>query len=727
MCSSKVSPAFVVSTNDRRKLERHLLAVQCMLGDAEEKSKTNPAVKRWMKDLRAIAYEADDVLDDFHYEALRREAQISDSAIPKVPGYFTPHRPLLFLLTMSKKLNNVLKKINDLVEEMNKFGLVEGAEAAPMIHPHTHSGLHSLMEIVGRDDDKETVMNLLFEQQSNRKIAVLPIVGMGGLGKTTLAKMVYNDFSVQQHFKLPVWHCVSDNFNVNGIVRSIIELVTRVNCTLPDRIELLRSRLHEVVGRRRYLLVLDDVWNEELQKWEELSLQTLRLNECGNLQHLPEGMKFMSKLRHIYLIGCHSLKRMPPRIGQLKNLWTLTTFVVDTEDGYGLEELKDLQHLSGRLTTLASGIDMVVQGFNGSMEIFPNLKRMSLLHLPNLEKWTESEVTESIASVIFPELKELRIYNCPKLVNIPKAPILRELDINQCKIAANSLNHLTALSQLVYWGDWCVSTDVQFIPLSSWLSIETLDLGCLRNMVLPEEQQTIPPLESIRKLVIRYCNCFFSPNSSNWPFSFWDCFAFVEELTIVSCDDLVHWPVKEFRGLNSLRCVRFSYCNNLTGSSSEESFFLSGLEKLYVEFCNNLQEIPKLPASLEILVIKKCNSLVSLSLNLASLAKLQELQLFCCASLKNLPDSMDGFSALQDLCVQLCPGVETLPQSLLHRLPTLRKLITLGSHKLDRRCRRGGEYWEFVSKIPCLNGDFIEDRSNNGFAKIVMPCCSTLN
>uniref|UniRef100_A0A0D3H2S3 Uncharacterized protein n=1 Tax=Oryza barthii TaxID=65489 RepID=A0A0D3H2S3_9ORYZ len=1166
---------------DRHKLERQLLAVQCKLSDAEAKSETSPAVKRWMKDLKAVTYEADDVLDDFHYEALRRDAQIGDSTTDKVLGYFTPHSPLLFRVAMSKKLNSVLKKINELVEEMNKFGLVERADQATVhvIHPQTHSGLDSLMEIVGRDDDKEMVVNLLLEQRSRRMVEVLPIVGMGGLGKTTLAKMVYNDTRVQPHFELPMWLCVSDDFNVVSLVRSIIELATRENCTLPDRIELLRSRLHEVVGRKRYLLVLDDVWNEEEHKWEEMrpllhsagapgsvvlvttrsqrvasimgtvpahtlsylnhddswelfrkkafskeeeeqqpefaeignrivkkckglplalktmgglmsskkriqeweaiagskswedvgttneilsilklsyrhlplemkqcfafcaifpkdyqmerdklvqlwiannfiqeegmmdleergqfvfnelawrsffqdvkvesfhvgikqtyksitcymhdlmhdlaksvteecvdaqdlnqqkasmkdvrhlmssaklqenselfkhvgplhtllspywskssplprnikrlnltslralhndklnvspkalasithlryldishsselenlpdsvcmlySLQTLRLNGCEKLQHLPEGVRFMSKLRHLYLVGCHSLKGMPPRIGQLKNLRTLTTFVVDTKDGCGLEELKDLHHLGGRLelfnlkaiqsgsnareanlhiqenvtelllhwchdifehsgrdfdidvvnnkkeilefslppsrletlrvwgsghiemsswmkkpqiflclkelhmsecwrckdlpplwqsvsleslslscldnlTTLSSGIDMAVPGCNGCLEIFPKLKKINLHYLPNLEKWMDNEVT----SVMFPELKELKIYNCPKLVNIPKAPILRELDIFQCRIALNSLSHLTSLTQLNYVGDCGVSMDL-VIPIRSWPSLVTLELTSLWNLLLPEEQQTtMPPLESIRKLSIRYSSCFFSPNSSNWPFGFWDCFAFVEELSIASCDDLVHWPVKELRSLNSLRYVKINDCKNLTSSSSEEFLFLSGLETLYIGFCSNLLEIPKLPASLETLCINGCTSLVSLPLNLARLEKLRELRLFYCSSLRNLPDVMDGLTGLQELCVRQCPGVETLPQSLLQRLPNLRKLMTLGSHKLDKRCRRGGEYWEYVSNIPCLNIDFIEERQNKGFAKRFLPCCSALN
>jgi hypothetical protein len=79
------------------------------------------------------------------------------------------------------------------------------------------------------------------------------------------------------------------------------------------------------------------------------NLQTLKLNSCWNLQQLPEGTSAMRKLIHIYLLGCDSLKHMPPNISLLNNLRTLTTFVVDTKAGQGIEELKDLRHLGNML------------------------------------------------------------------------------------------------------------------------------------------------------------------------------------------------------------------------------------------------------------------------------------------------------------------------------------------------------------------------------------------
>jgi len=114
------------------------------------------------------------------------------------------------------------------------------------------------------------VVKLLLDQHDQQNVQVLPIIGMGGMGKTTPAKMVYNDRRVQKHFDLKMWHCVSENFEATAVVRSVIELATNGRCDLRDTIELLRGKLQEVIGRKRFLLVLDDVWNEEPQKWEDL-------------------------------------------------------------------------------------------------------------------------------------------------------------------------------------------------------------------------------------------------------------------------------------------------------------------------------------------------------------------------------------------------------------------------------------------------------------------------
>ena len=90
----------------------------------------------------------------------------------------------------------------------------------------TESNIIDHQEIASksRGKEKEEVVNkLIGDQVSDSQLMVLPIVGMGGLGKTTLAQLVYNDPGVKKHFQLQLWVCVSDNFEVDLVAKSIVE------------------------------------------------------------------------------------------------------------------------------------------------------------------------------------------------------------------------------------------------------------------------------------------------------------------------------------------------------------------------------------------------------------------------------------------------------------------------------------------------------------------------
>ncbi|XP_038979027.1 putative disease resistance protein RGA4 [Phoenix dactylifera] len=252
----------------REKLQRQVLAIQSVLGDAEKRQVTDKAVKKWLEALKKAAYEADDILDEFHYEGLRCQAKIQDDTANKVLDFFSLHNPVLFQLNMGKKLKDIVERIDRIEAEGAKFGFRGNPQPRTEDRPQTHSFVVE-SEVIGRQEDKEKIVNLLLNQRENENVTVHSIVGMGGMGKTTLAQLVYGDQRVKNHFQMHIWVCVSEEFHVPELVKSIIALATGKKCDLPH-MDLLQRHLREVLSGKRYLLVMDDVWNEDSEKWDDL-------------------------------------------------------------------------------------------------------------------------------------------------------------------------------------------------------------------------------------------------------------------------------------------------------------------------------------------------------------------------------------------------------------------------------------------------------------------------
>uniref|UniRef100_A0A0D9XBP9 Uncharacterized protein n=1 Tax=Leersia perrieri TaxID=77586 RepID=A0A0D9XBP9_9ORYZ len=262
--------------DNREKLQRQLLALQAVIANAEQRGAHEPHVRAWLKELTATAYKAVDVLDEFQYEALHRNAvsQEPSSSIKKVTKRIILQKnPILFRYKMSKKLKTILEKIDEIISEMKNFNFIV-LEHQPIIsRPPTHSCIVK-SEIVGRDDAKEDIMNILVDPNREMvNVSVFAIVGMGGAGKTTLAKLVYNEEKVKEHFKLRMWVCVSNDFSAVSVVKSIIEVATGgQSIQSTSNLEVLQARLREILVGRKYLLVLDDVWNEDIYKWDALRI-----------------------------------------------------------------------------------------------------------------------------------------------------------------------------------------------------------------------------------------------------------------------------------------------------------------------------------------------------------------------------------------------------------------------------------------------------------------------
>jgi hypothetical protein len=244
--------------------------IQAVLQDAAEQQSQNHQVRDWLEKLKDAIYEADDLLSEFSTEASRRRAMSGNKITKEVRTFFSKSNQLAFRREMSGKIKAMRKKLDAIAKENRDFNLkVHLPEKYSVsIERETHSFVPN-EKVIGREDDKEAIINLLLDPNVEVNVSVVSIVGIGGLGKTTLAQYVYNDETVNTHFELKMWVCVSDDFEVKLISEKIIASATN-NKPKDLHMDELQKQLRQNIDGKKYLLVLDDVWNESHNKWDSL-------------------------------------------------------------------------------------------------------------------------------------------------------------------------------------------------------------------------------------------------------------------------------------------------------------------------------------------------------------------------------------------------------------------------------------------------------------------------
>ncbi|XP_061948105.1 putative disease resistance protein RGA1 [Populus nigra] len=267
-------------------LKRTFTMVQAVLQDAEKKQWNNEAIKIWLRSLKDAAYDVDDVLDAYAIEAQRHRLQ--KDLKNRLRSFFSlDHNPLVFGLKMAHKLKNVREKLDVIANENKKFELTTRVGDVAV---DTYDGRHTSnilnesssvvneSEIYGRGKEKEELINILLANADD--LPVYAICGMGGLGKTTLAQMAYNEERVKQQFGSRIWVCVSTDFDVRRITKDIIESIDGASCDL-QKLDDLQQRLQQKLTGKKFLLVLDDVWDDYDDRWTKLK-EVLRSGAKGS-------------------------------------------------------------------------------------------------------------------------------------------------------------------------------------------------------------------------------------------------------------------------------------------------------------------------------------------------------------------------------------------------------------------------------------------------------------
>ncbi|EYU21495.1 hypothetical protein MIMGU_mgv1a026517mg [Erythranthe guttata] len=276
------------------KLSVDLNTVRNVLEDAEKKGYKEKSIKDWLTRLENTTYEMDDVLDEWNYSILKFQIEqssdgvaaadaVADVVPPKctvrfcIPCSFLCFKKVSVRRGIALKIKQVKERLDLILAEKGQFHFNE-ITSQPSDRESWRGQTTSIIdkeEVYGRDLEREALVSKLVGEGGSSEegliggIRVVSIVGVGGLGKTTLAQLAYNDSRVMNCFELRIWISVSDPFDEVEIAKRIVE---KAGGPLPNTMDLdgLLQRLIESISGKKFLLVLDDVWTEDDTKWKPL-------------------------------------------------------------------------------------------------------------------------------------------------------------------------------------------------------------------------------------------------------------------------------------------------------------------------------------------------------------------------------------------------------------------------------------------------------------------------
>ncbi|KAG6499823.1 hypothetical protein ZIOFF_039616 [Zingiber officinale] len=260
--SSSSSPHNTIE-QEMSKLTETMRRIQAKLDDSEEENHAKShSEKLWLSELKDVAYDAEDVVEEYEYEVLHSKQLHENNS--------GTHEDEL-----ANKAAEIRKRFDQITKEWKLLTLPKNVgkrkrSPSPLDENRETGSLVVESDVLGREEEKDMLVKWLLSEDdtSVNKVSVIAVIGMGGLGKTTLAQLVYNDQRVKSYFDLTRWVCVSENFHVVSLTEKILQSFAKVK--VHEELDELQHALREKQQGKKFLLILDDVWNEEFTLWDEL-------------------------------------------------------------------------------------------------------------------------------------------------------------------------------------------------------------------------------------------------------------------------------------------------------------------------------------------------------------------------------------------------------------------------------------------------------------------------
>ncbi|KAJ3684090.1 hypothetical protein LUZ61_013254 [Rhynchospora tenuis] len=340
-----------------KRLETALPQIKAIMGVAEALKLKDPSTRNWVQQFRDAVDAADDVLDELEYKKLENEVQNrgnqeGESSSKKRKMCAMPIsgdilERLEQAVAMLDKATVGVEKLCRHAEKLGIRSLPESRVEVPTNLTRETSSFLAEREVFGRDAEKAQIIGWL-TRETEAPLSSFGIVGVGGLGKTTLAQSVYQELSGSGYFEKKIWVCVSTEFSIKVITVNIMGEV----CNGDTPLEVLQQRLREIIHSKKIFLVLDDVWEDKKRRdWEQL-IAPLRFAQQGSKILFTTRQKSVAELLASVISTQHeSLPLKDLEEQQLRLIFNSYAF-----DGCNPNEYGDLQAIG----------DQIVKKFHGN-------------------------------------------------------------------------------------------------------------------------------------------------------------------------------------------------------------------------------------------------------------------------------------------------------------------------------------------------------------------------
>ncbi|KAI3459098.1 hypothetical protein Pfo_015761 [Paulownia fortunei] len=244
---------FLHETQKTISIYEYVIFLQAFLEDFPEKAKS---LEGRIKD---VANEAEDIIEDFLWKQIRSRFRLIKWTVGLAKVKFK-HQ----LTKVEEEINSIAEKVMDI---KNSFR-IKDVQLGDSLAAGSSSRLSPTGKnhVVGFNDDLIPIKARLCEESS--KLQVIPILGMGGIGKTTLARNAYDDPLTMQYFDIRAWVTVSQDYSAQKVFSSLLVSMKQFNTEIPGQSN--EENVYKTLKGRRYLIVMDDMWSTKA--WDDVKM-----------------------------------------------------------------------------------------------------------------------------------------------------------------------------------------------------------------------------------------------------------------------------------------------------------------------------------------------------------------------------------------------------------------------------------------------------------------------